>query len=354
MYTIKCTRQMSTTCAPSKGLLDAPGEIPLNSEAINKELGIARYQKVQLPTFHEVMMAWDNYHIDANLQCRFWSLLGDNALNRYVQALCMCVILFTFVDNFFGTGSLLQQATEAQKYVNAAIRGTLGFDDLSVKKNVFAQTTTEILGFLVDFPTETVQPKKGAIEKIFFVLFKTDARAQQTLRYWKCLSSLVIMYSPVLRRMRPFIAQINAMTSKATQYRMAHATPSALFEIEIRNAAIIMMLMSPPITLAVPLHMFIKTPRNRNPHPAVSDALKREGFWPGRHTDSRMRKTWSVNPKATASISSVTSCPYYLWQNMPAHGLQRHCSTSGSMTTKVPWHGPKITDVRHLLASTHV
>ena len=207
------------------------------------------------------------------LTCRFWSLLGDNALNRYVQALCMCVI-FTFVDDFFGTGSLLQHATEAQKYVNAAIRGTLGFDDLSVKKNVFAQTA-EILGFLVDFPTETVQPKKGAIEKIFFVLFKIDVRAQQTLRYWKCLSSLVIMYSPVLRRMRPFIAHINAMTSKATQYRMAHATPSALFEIEIWHAAIIMMLMSPPITLAVPLHMFIKNPRNRNPHPKVSDASPR-------------------------------------------------------------------------------
>ena len=45
----------------------APGEIPLNSDA-TKELGIARYQKVQLPTFYEVMLAWDNYRIDANLQ----------------------------------------------------------------------------------------------------------------------------------------------------------------------------------------------------------------------------------------------------------------------------------------------
>ena len=79
------------------------------------------------------------------------------------------------------------------------------------------------------------------------------------------------MYSPVQRGMRPFIAQINAMTSKATQYRTAHATPSALFEIEIWRAAVIMVLTSPP-ALAVPLHMFIKTPRNRNLHPTVSDA----------------------------------------------------------------------------------
>ena len=37
--------------------------------------------------------------------------------------------------------------------------------------------TAEILGFLVDFPAGTVQPKKGAIEKMFYVLFKIDARA---------------------------------------------------------------------------------------------------------------------------------------------------------------------------------
>jgi len=178
---------------------------------VTKELGIARYQKVRLPTFHEVMLAWDNYRITEKLQwkdiwmfkkaniagcfnqlqnwskesiylmgfhltCNFilimltcgvgvgvtpmvWSLVGDALNNRYVQALCMCVI-FTFVDDFFGAGSL-QHATDAQEYVHNAIRGTLSYDSLSVKKNVFAQTT-EILGFYVDFPTGTVRPKDGA------------------------------------------------------------------------------------------------------------------------------------------------------------------------------------------------
>ena len=44
-----------------------PSEIPLNSDNAIKELGIARYQKVKLSTFHEVMLAWDNYRINANL-----------------------------------------------------------------------------------------------------------------------------------------------------------------------------------------------------------------------------------------------------------------------------------------------
>jgi hypothetical protein len=55
----------------------APDEIPLNSDA-TKELGIARYQKVQLSTFHEVMLAWDNYRIDANLQwADMWMFKAD-------------------------------------------------------------------------------------------------------------------------------------------------------------------------------------------------------------------------------------------------------------------------------------
>ena len=184
--------------------------------------------------------------------------------------------------------------------------------------------SAEILGFLVDFPAGTVQPKMGAIEKMFFLLFKIVACAPQTLRYWQCLSSLVTMYSPMLHGMRPFVAQINAMTSKAAQYRMAHATPFALFEIEIWHAAIIMMLMSPPITLAnctcsSKIHEIATRTQRCQMRARGTCALhytaapKREWFWPGRHTDSRMRKTWSVNPKATASISSVTSCPYYLW-----------------------------------------
>ena len=55
----------------------APDEIPLNSD-VTKALGIARYQKVQLPTFHEVMLAWDNYRIDANLQwADMWMFKAD-------------------------------------------------------------------------------------------------------------------------------------------------------------------------------------------------------------------------------------------------------------------------------------
>ena len=179
----------------------------------------------------------------------------------------MCVV-FTFVDDVFGAGTL-QHAIEAQDIVHAVIRGTLGYDGLSVKKNVFAPTT-EILGFLVDFPTGTVRPKNGATEKMFFVLFKINPRAAQTLRYWQYLASLVAMYPPVVQGMCPFIAQINAMTSEATPYRTVRATPSALLEIEIWRAAIVIALTSPQ-ALAVFTYMFIRNPRDRDQYPTMTD-----------------------------------------------------------------------------------
>eukprot|EP01036_Dinobryon_divergens_P061774 gene61774-biopygen27206 len=171
-----------------------------------------------------------------------WSMIGD-ALHRYVQALALCVI-FTFVDDFFGAGTW-KHAMEAQTHVHNAIRGTLGHEGLSVKKNVFSQTA-EILGYHVDFTTETVRPKTGAIEKLFFVLFCVTQSEPQTLRYWQCLASLVNMYS-------------------------MGGTPSALFEIQLWRAAIVIAIQD-PTQMAVPLRTFVANPREKNAHPIISDA----------------------------------------------------------------------------------
>ena len=227
-----------------------------------------------------------------------WSIVGD-ALNRNVQALRMRVV-FTFVGDFFGTGTL-QHAIEAQ-------------DGLSMKKDFFTQTA-EIQGFLGDFPTGTVRPKNGAIEKMYFVLFKINARASQTLRYWQCLASLVTMYSPVVRGTRPFIAQINAMTSKATPYRTVRATPSALFEIEVWRAAIVIALTSPQ-ALAVPLHMCIRNPRDRDSHPTVFDASPWRLCAALYCSFTGVVLAWAtylqIPGRATVSTLAI-SYPYYSW-----------------------------------------
>ena len=93
----------------------APGQIPLKFDA-TKELGIARYQKGHLPTFHEVMMARDNYRIDANLQwAEWWMFKADisgclNQLQWSTESLYLmvfhltCNIIMIMLTCGFGAG----------------------------------------------------------------------------------------------------------------------------------------------------------------------------------------------------------------------------------------------------------
>ena len=294
----------------------APGEIPLNSEE-TKNLGIMRYQRVHLPTFREVVVAWDNYRIDNNMQwkemwifkadisgcfnqlhwsqesvrlmgfvlqagilmvmltCGFgvgvtpmvWSLLGD-AMNRVINAVSRCIV-FTFVDDYFGAGSK-EHALSSQEITQTTIRGVVGFEGLSVKKNVFSQTA-EILGILVNCVAETVRPKDKALDKLFFVLFSVDIEVPQGLQYWQCLSSLVNLYSPFLRGMRPFVAAIIHMTKKASTQHKAKATPSTCFAVAMWRAAMVIC-MSDPEALAVRIVTFVRNPRFKRVYPTLSDA----------------------------------------------------------------------------------
>ena len=177
-----------------------------------------------------------------------WSLLGD-AMNIKVNADGPCVV-FTFVDDFLGAGSL-PDALASQTVAHNVIRAVMGFEGLSVKKNVFAQTA-EILGILVNCVDGTLRPKDKALDKLYFVLFSIDIHKPQSLKYWQCLSSLVNLYSPFIRGMRPFVAAINHMTRKATVIHEAKAQPSVCFAIAIWRAAMVISMLDPE-ALSVPL-----------------------------------------------------------------------------------------------------
>ena len=294
----------------------APGEIPLNSEE-TKILGIQRYQRVVLPTFRQIILAWDNYRIANDLQwtdmwifkadiagcfnqlhwsksavrlmgfvlqlgilmimltCGFgvgvtpmvWSLLGD-AMNVKVNAAGPCTV-FTFVDDFLGAGSL-SDALESQDVTHNVIRAVVGYEGLSVKKNVFSQTA-EILGILVNCVEGTLRPKDKALDKLFFVLFSIDVTESQSLQYWQCLSSLVNLYSPFLRGMRPFVAAINFMTRQATPEYKAKAKPYVCFAIAVWRAALVICMLDPE-ALSVSLLAFVRNPQVKRIHATIADA----------------------------------------------------------------------------------
>jgi len=270
-----------------------------------------------LPTFRQIILAWDNYRIAHDLQwkdmwifkadvagcfnqlhwaksavrlmgfvlqagllmimltCGFghgvtpmvWSLLGD-AMNIKVNAAGPCSV-FTFVDDFLGAGSL-SDALASQTVTHTVIRAVMGFEGLSVKKNVFAQTA-EILGILVNCVDETLRPKDKALDKLYFVLFSIDIKQPQSLKYWQCLSSLVNLYSPFLRGMRPFVAAVNHMTRKATVIHKAKAQPSVCFAIAIWRAALVISMLDPE-ALSVPLLAFVRNPTVKRIYSTIADA----------------------------------------------------------------------------------
>ena len=230
-----------------------PGFTPLNTET-TKQLGIARYQPVVLPTLREVVTEWEDYRREKEIEwtdmwmfkadisncfnqlhwhpttaklmgfmltatllmvmltCGFvvavtpmvWAVIGD-ALNRKINRIAPSRT-FTYVDDFFGAGTH-KDTSRTQQIVHDTINDVLGPEGLSIKKNVHAQKT-EILGILIDFTTASMRPKDTAIEKLFYVLFSTDVTKRQPLAYWQCLASLTNLYSHVLHGMRPFVAPI--------------------------------------------------------------------------------------------------------------------------------------------------
>jgi hypothetical protein len=195
-----------------------------------------------------------------------WSLIGD-AMNRKINTVSACVV-FTFVDDYLGGGSK-DDALSSQEITQQTIKGVVGPEGLSEKKNVFSQEA-EILGIMVNCIEETIRPKDKALDKLFFVLFSVDINEVQSLQYWQCISSLVNLYSPYMRGMRPFVAAINHMTKKSVKHK-AKATPSACFAIAMWRAAMVICMLDPE-ALSVSIISYLRNPRMKCVHPVVSDA----------------------------------------------------------------------------------
>lgn len=162
-----------------------------------------------------------------------------------------------YVDDTFGAGRP-DHVRIARDRVVLVSEGVLAPGTaISTEKSVLAHSA-DILGYKVDCQAATIRPKDRAIDKLFFVLFSFRCADPQPLVLWQCLSSLVNMYSHVIRGMRPFVASIIHMTCRASGHhtRRACASASAAFAIEMWRAAIIL-LVADKARLSVPLDIFL-------------------------------------------------------------------------------------------------
>ena len=296
------------------------GRIPLNGVTA-KAQAILRYGAVRLPNIRQVLTRWDAYRRQWNLQwsdlvifkedikscfnhLRWstrsskllatmvdpevvfvmltggfghtstpmqWDVVGQAILCRVEEGCAEADIpssppsdvgsleipVDMYVDDTFGAGRE-DHVRRARDRVIRVSEGILAPGSaISVEKSVFAPSA-DILGYQVDCTSANIRPKDRAIDKLFFVLFSFDHADLQPLVLWQCLSSLVNMYSHVVRGMRPFVSAITHMTCRAEKHHnhRERASPSAVFAIEMWRAAVVL-LITDKTCLSVSLDIFL-------------------------------------------------------------------------------------------------
>ena len=279
------------------------GRVPLNGIS-SKEKGIARYQKVVLPSFSQIMVKWNQYRIRIHVKWSDMIIFKDDVSNCFNQVfwsipsskrLCTMIdhnTLYIMITGGFGTAvmpmvwsmfgeaitNVVRLSIECPidvyvddsvgagipSHVDTAITvnrkvtvGVVGPGAINIEK-ARKSPREEVLGFLVDLLLGKIRPKDKAIDKLFFLFFSFDASDPQPLQFWQCLMSMVNMYSPVLRGMRPFVAAIQHMTCRcgASGLIKARATPSAVFAIEMWRAASVLLVENRD-AMAVPIDVYL-------------------------------------------------------------------------------------------------
>ena len=112
-----------------------------------------------------------------------------------------------YVDDTFGVGRSDHVRVAWNRVVLVSERVLAPGTAISTEKSVLA-SSADILGYHVDCQVSTIRPKDRAIDKLFYVLFSFSCSDRQPLVLWQCLSSLLNMYSHVIRGMHPFVAPI--------------------------------------------------------------------------------------------------------------------------------------------------
>jgi len=308
-------------CAIGRFLIDCsnvgPDRVPLNGGTA-KEKGIARYQKVVLPTLMQVILKWNAYRLEHKLgwwdmimfkedvtncfnqiafstssskllcamvdyetvfvmiTCGFghtvtpmaWDMIGHGILNQ-VRLRVFCPTDM-YVDDIFGAGKT-NHVLPAREVVREITYGAVGPGAMNIKK-AHLGPEEEILGFLIDFIHAIIRPKDKAIDKLFFLFFSFDAEVAQPLDFWQCLLSMVNLYSTCIRGMRPFVAAIQQMTHRCGKNaHKSKATPSALFAIEMWRAASVLLIHN-RLSMSIPLDIFILSPSSQCDLELISDA----------------------------------------------------------------------------------
>ena len=260
------------------------GYVALNSD-IAKQRSIARYGKVTHPEIGAIVRRWCAWRIQHGMQwCDMWCYKEDVKsafpqvnMNAHSAMLLAClvavglVLIFTvgafgwcgmpmgfevimaavmraivklvhgpcdrYCDDVFGCGDKTSASADAH-VVRTQILRTFGEGSVALDKSWLDQHAV-ILGWHIDFRTNSVRPSDRGIRKIAYAFFSFDIQARLPLKKWQELHSLAERYSNGLLATSDLVQPLAGMlkgwsTTRNTQrLQLKRANSAARFAIEM-------------------------------------------------------------------------------------------------------------------------
>lgn len=193
-------------------------------------------------------------------------------------------VIDVYVDDYIG----IAEASKADPDMVTAksfLLGVLGPDGLS-PKDVPPTSAGEILGWLVDFTAGTIRPSDRAIRKLALVFLTLDISSSNlrwSLHTCQVLASLSERYSHGILGMRPFVQPFIKLTNSAgdTTVRSAKAkrrVSSEAIQAVVMWRPVIVLMLTHPEWLAVPISAFIRDPSSEFTHSFITDAADSVGL----------------------------------------------------------------------------
>jgi hypothetical protein len=176
-------------------------------------------------------------------------------------------LIVVYVDDFIGI-STADFAMEDQSALQKLVFGVFGPDAINLDKSVLPCVKCDCIGWTIDLPLSVLYPNEKGIRKLVAAFFSLDMKSKIPQKKWQRLASLAERYSAGILGARPFVRSLHIA---AAHVAPSHTTSETKMCIVVWRA-LALILLTNPLSLAVPLAWISSTGYHRFKYHVVTDA----------------------------------------------------------------------------------
>ena len=175
-----------------------------------------------------------------------WAVFSRALLRASID--CVHGHVIVYVDDFIGVSGVLWASFD-QPALRELIIGVFGEDAINIDKSILPCRVCDCIGWTVDLDNEVIYPNEKGRNKLVSAFFGVDLTKILSIKVLQRLGSLSSRYSVALIGLRPFV---NPFFQCISEGRDRHATSEVRACVLVWRA-VALVLMSNPVSLAVPL-----------------------------------------------------------------------------------------------------